>query len=515
MSLSPNKYGLRLLFLSSIAALLLVITPVYAQTANGVVWDLITQIPSPSASNSWFPDLAVDRKGDVHIVWSETGDLGFPERGGEGAYYTIWNGKKWMQYVDLIPPHVDIVRTSIAIDGKDQIHLLYDSIPPFSLYHKSAPADQAYLVNAWSAPKLVNEKHNTYFSDVVAFDDYIHIVYDDGQFSSPQCELCANIYYRNSPDSGKTWSNPVALYNTTTGSSRAQIDVDSNGGLYIAWDEGWDRLTGLGNPEYGVFIFSKDQGETWSDPLKVDYPNSTNMQLTVGADGKGGIMLVWRSVDLNYPSLYFIWSQDYGKSWSSPQTISNFMTRDFDNFFDVYDMATDSNGHIHLVAVGYLSAKGLDSAGESVAPGLYHFEWDGKAWKRPTALYKGAWHPEFPRLLVHNGNELHAVWFLRVKTLDATEFHEVWYARGFCDAPPLIQPGNGESVTPEIKTSAESEIMPRLDSTPTAIPDFGQDDNRITPDPYSEYDEYLVILISLIPVSLLGVFAFYRSKGRG
>ena len=163
----------------------------------------------------------------------------------------------------------------------------------------------------------------------------------------------------------------------------------------LPWDEGWDRLTGLGDPEYGIYMSSTDNGDTWSEPFKVDYPNSTNSQLTVGADGKGGVMLVWRTNDVSYPGVYFMWSQDYGKTWSSPQTIPNFFAKRVSDRFDVYDMAADSDGHIHLLAVGYLSASSLANSGDenAVPPSLYHLEWDGKVWKKPTLLYKGSWYP--------------------------------------------------------------------------------------------------------------------------
>ena len=53
--------------------------------ADSVTWDVITQIPSPFNSNSWFPDIALDSDGNVHVVWNETGDLGTQNRGGEGV----------------------------------------------------------------------------------------------------------------------------------------------------------------------------------------------------------------------------------------------------------------------------------------------------------------------------------------------------------------------------------------------------------------------------------------------
>ncbi len=76
--------------------------------------------------------------------------------------------------------------------------------------------------------------------------------------------------------------------------------------------------------------------------LVVSYPNNTNLQLTVGADGKGGIMLVWRTASSEFPGIYWMWSTDYGESWSSPQTLPEIVSRNIDNPFDVYDMATDS-----------------------------------------------------------------------------------------------------------------------------------------------------------------------------
>jgi hypothetical protein len=35
---------------------------------NRVVWRTPQQIPSPEGSRSWFPDLAADSKGNVHVI---------------------------------------------------------------------------------------------------------------------------------------------------------------------------------------------------------------------------------------------------------------------------------------------------------------------------------------------------------------------------------------------------------------------------------------------------------------
>jgi hypothetical protein len=375
-----------------------VITEVKAQgTAGTVQWNSPSRVPSPESTSSWFPDLAVDSKGRVHLVWNES--VHFNVTDGdysqiESVYYSMWDGQEWSLYNDLIPAQQDIIRTSIAVDSYDILHLLFDYSPPYGLYYKQAPADNAYAASSWSEQRLVNEKAFTYMSDIGIYQDTLHIVYDDQGLIDDQCEMCADVYYRHSTDLGLSWSSPIALSPTGTGSSHPRIDIDRSGVLYVSWDEGWDRLTGHGEPIYGIFMISRDGGVTWSSPLNVTDPASNNAQLTVGSDGRGGVMLVWRTTSPSYPEIYYMWSSDWGENWTSPESLPGIVARDNINQFDIYDIASDSQGHIHLLATGNLLDLAAPSTEESKGtPGLYHFEWDGSRWAGPTAVYEGAGGP--------------------------------------------------------------------------------------------------------------------------
>ena len=140
--------------------------------------------------------------------------------------------------------------------------------------------------------------------------------------------------------------------------------------------------------------------------------------------------------------------------------------------------------------------------------------WDGENWKKPISLYKGTLSPEYPRLVIHNGNKLHAVWFLRGDEADDTAYHEIWYASGNLNSPYLasfVNPADEQEDV--VSLNADPEIEPEINIT--KMPSFSLDEENNRLDPFSELDDYLVLLISLIPVSILVVFAVIRARSRG
>lgn len=488
------------------------LTPVSSaqQPDEGVVWDLAMRIPSPEETSSWFPDLAVDREGRVHVIWCETNHLAmnYPQPGEEidesqfeRVYYSMWDGEQWSQANDIVPPQRDIIRNTIAVDGYDVLHLLFDFSPPYGLYHKQAQASEASSAAAWTFPHLTNGRRFTYMSDIAIFQDTLHVIYDDRGAEDGECPGCADIFHRRSTDRGLTWSTPVALFPTGTGSSRAQIEIDKTDRLYVAWDEGWDRLSSRsGDPEYGIYMYSPDGGDTWSDPTIVSYPDSTNVQLSVGSDGQGGVMLVWRTTSLEYPGIYYMWSTDQGENWSTPQTLPNIVAKNWGNLFDFYDMATDSAGHIHLLVGGHLSTRQEAPLFSGSPHALYHLEWDGSSWSLPSPVYEGDWYPEYPHLVIDRGNQLHATWYIREERSEDRTPHQSWYAHGQSRSPaetPVAQP----TLTPTPAVVATSPPTPTPTTTP--YPDLSSEVAGLPDGLYTESDEALRLTVSLSPVVLL------------
>jgi hypothetical protein len=361
----------------------------------------------------------------------------------ESLYYSMWNGRAGSPAHPIAPPQAPILRSAIAVDDFDVLHLLFLYSPStgYDLHYRQAPASEGFSLGGWIAPRLINTRWNTYSSDIATHQGTVHAVYDDAG-PDRDCAGCSSILYRRSTDGGWTWTDPMELEANTTGSSRVQMKINRSGTIYVAWDEGFDTRSARGQPRSGVLVRSPDGGATWSAPTVVTWPNATNTQLSVGADGRGGVMLVWRTSSVQYPGIYYAWSTDEGDSWSLPQAIPGVAARPGGVTFDVYDMAADSAGHLHLLAAAHLSAEEPQQRPGRAPPGLYHFEWDGSGWSAPTPVYEGGWYPVYPRLVIERGNQLHAAWFIRADPTEDRIPHQVWYRHGRAAAPeePPVAP---------------------------------------------------------------------------
>jgi len=468
-------------------------TGVAAQTGG---WTTPVNV-SNNPTASWFPDLAVDSLGNVHMVWCETTPL---EGGGhkEQVYYSMWDDQTWSTPSDIVPPSPDIIRNAIAADQMGNLHMLFGgsvpSIGHLNMFYKRALVEEAWSAAQWSAPHRISQSDSYRGDIVIDSKGVIHVTYDErvGYESEADSEaflpvVVSDIIYRHSTDGGQTWSYPVNLSSSSrTGSSRVQMEIDSSETIHITWDEGWELL-GRGDPIYGSYTFSTDGGETWAPVASVSYPDSANAQLTVGSDGSGGVMLVWRTTSRD--EIFYQWSSDGGNSWAPPAVIPGIFARPWWTEFDMYDMATDSGGHIHLVVVGRLSP-------EEDRLGVYHLEWDGASWSPPTAIYWGAGFPEYPKIIISEGNKLHVAWFVRDDPEEGNR--EVWYSSSQSASPaqtPVPPPTSTPTptATPLATATPTATPYPTLAPVGTALPDGL----------YTESDELLRLLVGLAPVLIL------------
>ena len=453
---------------------------------------------------SWFPDLAVDELGSLHVVWCQT--IPLEKRRGlqEQVSYAVWNGENWSEPNDIVPPSPDIVRNAIDTDLAGNVHLLFGGSvydDGLALYHRRARIGEARSAMAWSTPHRINQG-TSYMGDMaVDSGGVIHVVYDDTIRYSDEDELAvADIFYRRSADGGRTWSAPVSLNPTLpvsttgpytpTGSARSYMEIDSQDVIHVTWDEGWDRLTGEGDPEFAFYTASSDGGETWMPVTRIEYPESTVAQLTVGSDGQGGVMLVWRTTSRN--ELFYQWSTDSGQSWTEPSAVWSLFARPWTNPFDMYDMATDSAGNIHLLAVG------RQSQDVSALLGVYHLVWDGERWSAPTRLFaQPGLYPEYPKIFVHEGNQIHTVWFTREESVwEQDVARQVWYSSSRSAAPH-------QPVTP-LPTSTPVPLTPTPSPVPTATPyPTVSFENTGLPDGlHTDNDDVYRLVLALSPVAV-------------
>ena len=466
--------------------------PAQAQSEN---WTEPTVISGPPGF-SWFPDLAVDVFGSVHVAWCQTIPLEKKRGLQEQVYYTRWHGESWSRPNDIVPISADIVRNAIAADLRGNIHLLFGGsvYNTLSLYYSNAPVSDAWSAASWSIPHRISQGAS-YMGDM-AIDSHsvIHVVYDDMIKSSDADEVAeSDTFYRHSSDGGHTWSIPTRLYlEPLITSARPYLEIDPDDVLHVTWDEGWARLAGATNdPSYGVYTASSDGGTTWAPTTVITYPDSTVAQLTVGSSGEGRVMLVWRST--LYDMIFYQWSTDHGESWTSPAAIPRLFARPWTIPFDMYDMATDSAGNIHLLMVGRRSNE------RETLLGIYHLVWDGTDWSPPTLVFaEPGLYPEYPKIVIHEGNQLYAAWFTREEDVyDAMASRKVWYSSSLSSAP-------GQPITPWPTLTPEPPIVtPSPTATITPYPTVSVGSAGLPDGLYTDSDDAARLALALSPVALL------------
>lgn len=493
----------------------------------------ITPIPTPTIAGAssnwsqptfvtygWFPDIAADAAGGLHLVWSDEkviGDTGLtatpPASGFDVVMYsTSQDGTSWSTPNDIAasPTEGAVTRPAIFIDQKGILHMGYRSEK--SIFYTQAPLAEAATAQGWSPSILINELQVGYYSRVVEDSKgVLHMVYTENVISA-RCPICYHLFYRQSVDNGKTWSLRYDISRVDSGAVKPQILIDKEDNIHVVWEAGAGGALGqLTDPTTAMYSGSHDGGKTWSQPYKFPAPNGLGKNPTIGLDGRGNLVVAW--LGLNEDLVYYQASRDHGKTWSDPVVISDVWGgwTNYNSRLDDYSMATDSAGNIHLVFVGRMSAddKNLE---------VIHLTWDGSSWSKPEAITVLSGDvPEWPRLAISLGNQLNVVWFVRDQAhiWDTSNSHyKIWYSQeilpinGVKPQPypsATLDPNRGNTPTPNV-TPAPTKVPPDV-AAALSSPES-------TFDVYSEKDDMLMMAKSLAPgVLLLGlVFFVIRSR---
>jgi hypothetical protein len=525
---AASAWASRWLLPLAIVASLLRAAPVEAETGSWSTPVSISQ-DGTATKGSWFPSIAADNFGNVHVVWNAEFpdtkvtaddqqahlDLAAAEHGATGEsglmaqlaglfYARSENGSAWTKPVDVgLAWWGTAMRSSIAVDLAGRLHLIRLGMGQVTstvgdtwnisqmfddrdLWFTEAVGTQANQIHAWSAPVLLSRYAVGYYSDLAIDSKGVtHAILmeaDNGNWG---------LYYTRSADDGKTWSDPVPLDpDQPVWWYRASMKVDAQGRIHVAW-EVLDNTGSYGNVTAMKYAISIDGGQTWKTTVFTPAAGATSapQQPTIGVDGNGTILLIDR--EPADQRIYYRTSTD-GVSWSAPKPIPGLRVG-VARPYDKYDTATDSAGHVHLVAVGY--------PGTATDMALTHLEWDGRAWSDPQIIASAPNYPEYPRIAVGDGNKLHVVWFDGDKaSIDRTPVGGIYYSTAQTNAPSAAEPLSAMATalpaTPTVVANEPSQSNSQVVSEPTVAP---MPEN--VPPPVRTTD--LPVVLSIAPVLVL------------
>lgn len=505
------------IFLALCMLAISVMLPAGMARAQSVGWQQPTQL-SETGRFSWFPDVTTDASGRVHVVWSSG------ERRYDNVMYSTSLGAagapdSWSRPVDVAAIQQNNVgesaatRPGIVVDKQGNLQLTYTDYG--EIFQSKAFQDRATNPQAWTEPRAVNTETSTYFSRM-AMDSrgVLHLVYTQNVLTE-DCLICFHLYHRASPDGGSTWSAATDISIIQNGSAKPQIIVDRNDNIHVVWESGpgGGTLGGVHEPTKALYSASYDGGTSWTAPYEftTGAQGAQGKNPAIAEDGEGGLVVVWRGAPEE--SAYTQVSRDGGRSWSAAQRIASVFTTApvYGGGLDSYSMATDSAGAVHLVMAGR-----LDQGQEALS--VLHLAWNGSSWSEPEPIvtYANGDVPEWPRIAVGLGNQLHASWFTRDQanifgSNSATADYRVWYSRMVDDAPAVAP-----IVYPTLQPTAPPTAVARVETaqpTPVTVSDsLPQTSNAALT---TEMDEVAVILLSALPVVVVVAVALLLLRRRG
>jgi hypothetical protein len=418
--------------------------------------------------DGWWQSITVDRTGTAYIGWygvireEENGAvvlerdlLMYTRRDLDGTFSTP---------VDIFYTGDGgyTVRNAFGVTAEGRLHT-YLRAGAGHVY-SSALSSEAQQPEAWAQPR---ELIGGYYLDfLVDSQDVLHAVSSGSgpgdEFNESEalvetasdtegnCIQCFNLYYFRSDDGGRNWDFPQKLTLEKAGADKVDIwEGVFSGRLYIDWNGGQDWYRGRGGRFDGRFVYSDDDGLTWSPEIVLTGAEDTLYQVTqlsVTEMRDDALMAVWHYHTDEDQRIYYQISQDLGETWTEPQIIPEVYRRPLNTtVLDDYELVTDLSGTVHLFAVARLNLSDESS--------LFHLEYRQGQWRRPQSVFAGSveQRPEWPQAAIGPQNDIHLTWFIRLPSTDERRLIEVFYSRR----------------TPTLPNRPFAEFEPTL--TPTAI----------------------------------------------
>lgn len=447
--------------------------------------------------SAWFPEVHADQYGTVRLIWEAVRDDSDPsvnEANGGALLLSELRDGQWSKPSDIYVKDVLNAARPILASDESYLHLISRSPRPegritiqtlSALYYMRAPlASDVTNAQSWTTPVRLTSGP-AYWAQiqalgggrvVVVYNQMIDPISGEGS-SSATGETVTALFARYSDDYGATWSQPMRISYSANRVARSSLAVSPvDGTLILAWDEGYDNLTGQGVAS-GIFIAtSSNGGENWVIIGQLDPPQSDERLVSYASRGAVEsstlvatdefTMLVYRSTTVEDVLLYRI-STDQGRTWTAEEQIPGALPREFltPHNFDKLGLAADGDGRIVLVFVGQDATTESGLSVQAMA-----FE-DGE-WSAPQVVAAPEGYPEYPRLVITGGNQISLTYFVRDEAFVEHGNYVIWTVHGRTSAAPA-------DVAP-----TPTEAQPSASADGTSSAESAEDGDAIAIVPY-------------------------------
>ena len=269
-------------------------------TDNGSTWSPLQRL-TWNPGGSYSPAICADSAGGIHIFW-------FDDSISNSEIYhksSFDGGNTWSVTTRFTWNSGESVWPSAASDSSGGIYTVWadDSPGNSEIYYKQSTDNGS----TWSAlNRLTWNSGGSYTPVLTAHFVYgIHIIWADDSPGNRE------IYYKQTLDKGGTWSIPKRLTWNSGTSESASIAMDASGRIYVFWDD-----DSSGNREI-YYKQSSDSGTTWSALGRLTWNPEWSGSPTAKADNLNGIHVIWQDETSGNFEIYYKNSMNSGATWSS------------------------------------------------------------------------------------------------------------------------------------------------------------------------------------------------------
>jgi hypothetical protein len=338
------------------------------------------------------------------------------------------------------------------------------------LYHTWSWATGAHSPHAWSKPEIVVHCEAGCSVPIDAKEDRQGYLHVVYSLREGDC------YYIYSEDEGATWSNPnsVSSVASRVATFVPSLAISENGRVHVVWAE-------VGLPESTWlrlnYAHSSDKGLTWTFPLELGAGNHSDG--TILAIGDNEVHLAWNG-GIGIGGRYYQYSADGGVTWSIPARVFEAAGR-----AGYPSLAFDGAGTLHI----------LTGQGE-------YAWWTGSTWTDPLALTTLGDRGEQARMTIVRGSQILAVW--------PSDFSGIHFRVCNLDILPIPTVAPPDPAPEQILNPTAPTDLATVAPTPQGIKDHSEDWSHMAAPSQSTIGSTLAISIGMALLVVVVVVASTR-----
>jgi hypothetical protein len=252
------------------------------------------------------------------------------------------------------------------------------------------PAQAQVQGGGWSEPYRLSSEDGKASEGYLVADQYgyVHCFWAETLFEDQRTII------KYARFDGTTWTKPNDIYVTARGIEQVSTVVDKHGTLHIVWTEG------VSGPVYYTYApaTSALSAQNWAQPLRIDIPAGI-VQFRIDSRGVFHILYVNRTERLG---VYYVRSKDQGETWSEPV----WLDPDIPPYHTPQDLTFELDDSDGLHAVWNYGALVNDIPSSASVRYTHSFD-GGDTWSVPFAVdqYGGSG----PRMILQ-GQSVHVIW---------------------------------------------------------------------------------------------------------